>query len=83
MQPEDHKITFYHEFQGRGGWNIICKVEHEGKSKSFKIYSMAENFINMISDMVASKESFESVQQAYHARFYDDFEDDILKFIEK
>lgn len=74
-------LTFYHELKGRGGWNIFCKAEFEGKEKTIKLYSRNETFIDFISEMIASKEDFENVQNAYFMQFYDDIIEDLEVFV--
>lgn len=74
-------LTFHHEFKGRGCWNIFCKAEFEGKKIVINFYSRNETFINFISEMIASKESFENVQNAYFMQFYDDIIEDLEVFV--
>ena len=81
INNQEVTLTFHHDFQGRGGWNIICKAEFEGKEKIIKLYSRNETFINFISEMISSKESFENVQNAYFMQFYDDIIEDLEVFV--
>ena len=74
-------LTFHHEFKGRGGWNIFCKADFEGKEKTLKLYSRNETFINYVSEMIASNVDFEDIQVHYFLKFHDDIIEDLEVFV--
>lgn len=80
INNQEVTLTFHHEFKGRGGWNIFCKAEFEGKEKTIKLYSRNETFINYVSEMIASNVDFEDIQVHYFLKFHDDIMEDLEVF---
>lgn len=74
---------FAHEFQGRGGWNVICEVSFKGEKKTFRHYTTDSMFIDQISDMKADDASWDEIQNAYKEKAFDSIEENILEWCEE
>lgn len=75
-------IFFFHEFKGRGGYNIMCNIDFEGNQKTFRCYTTDTEFIDNINKLKAEDESLETIQEAYKENFFEEFKELILEFCE-
>lgn len=73
----EFEIDFSNKRAGYGQWNIIAEIEISGMTRTSKVHTTDSLFIDGLSDL----ETTEEKQQLYFDRFYDEFEDIILEWI--
>lgn len=52
------------EFQGRGGWNLLCRVTYAGEERTFRRYMTQSEWIDNFNDLRKDSEvSYDDLQK--------------------
>jgi hypothetical protein len=73
------ELYFTNKFQGRGGWDVVLEIEYKNNKKTIKTYTTDADFIDDLREDV----SFEEKQNMYFDKFFTDFDEIILEWIEE